>query len=302
MKASPRAPAPPAPTTILSWISTSVGISTSWTAPFPQSLNGSTHRRPAIVEDPVILIALELAVALQQAEALGRAIEEGRRHHPRRIVQRTPQPLAGAGGDGEAVRVMDLRNQSGAVARLVSKKPIHAGERRNAEPRHGAAHEQPRLDIAPHALAIVPDEAIGAGDARLRAAHKPRSRRAGSNRSARSGETPPASAAPCRSPGRADRPVLLLFAGGAEIARAEIGEPVAMEVRIHDAKAGKAEIVGQVAGEGGAEGEEVGRIDDFARLARFHHRDVNRLLEELAGMEQPHRKGLALIERGPAGR
>ena len=41
-----------------------------------------------------------------------------------------------------------------------------------------------------------------------------------------------------------------------------------MEVRIHDAKAGKAEIVGQVAGEGGlrAEGEEVGRIDDFARL------------------------------------
>ena len=63
--------------TILSWISSSVGISTSWIAPLPQwpAERLDPEARAAIVID-AILIMIEIAVALHQAETARIVVEE----------------------------------------------------------------------------------------------------------------------------------------------------------------------------------------------------------------------------------
>src|SRR6185312_7495895 len=64
----------------------------------------------------------------------------------------------------------------------------------------------------------------------------------------------------------------------------------------------EAKIVRKVPCKGGlgAEGEEIGRVDDLASLPVLDHRDMDRILEELAGMEQPDRKRLPL-KKGAVG-
>ena len=72
-----------------------------------------------------------------------------------------------------------------------------------------------------------------------------------------------------------------------------------MQVGVHDAETGKAQIIRQRPREGrlGAECEEIGGVDDLPCLPGLDHRNMNRLLEELAGVKQPHRERLALKER-----
>ena len=97
--------------TTLSWISSSVGISQSWIEPLPQPSpcgpgSGSTHRLgPPVVIDAVEIV-VEHAVALQQAEAARIVVGEGRDHDARRIVERTPEPLAGAGPHRQPVGIV----------------------------------------------------------------------------------------------------------------------------------------------------------------------------------------------------
>ena len=106
--------------------------------------------------------------------------------------------------------------------------------RRDAEPRHVAAQEQPRLDVAPHALAIVPDEPVGAGEAGTFEQRENRDRVAAGleieMRKARELLGRRERRVHRQTAGR--KAILLQLARRTEIARAEIGEPVAMQVGV----------------------------------------------------------------------
>ena len=151
---------------MLSWISSSVGISMSWIAPLPQSPIGSTQARGAQLVAHAVLVMVEVAVALQQAEAARVVVGEARRHGPRRIVERPPDALARAGPHGEAVGIVHLGPpvDGGGLRRLGI--PVHRGQRRDAEALDVLAQEQRGLDVHDHALGALQREAVGAGEAR----------------------------------------------------------------------------------------------------------------------------------------
>ena len=60
-------------------------------------------RWPLVVEDAIVLVILEIAIALQKAESLGSTIEKASGHHRFGIVERPPQALAVAGPDRQPI-------------------------------------------------------------------------------------------------------------------------------------------------------------------------------------------------------
>src|SRR5690348_13594821 len=87
---------------------------------------------PAVIEGAIVLVVVEIAIALHQAEALRIGIDEGVRLHLRRIVERPPYALALAGPKRQAVAVVDFGPPILAARRIVLAVPEHAGEWRDA--------------------------------------------------------------------------------------------------------------------------------------------------------------------------
>ena len=84
----------------------------------------------AVVE---ILILVEVATTLHQAEAAWVVDTIAADVEALRVVQRTPDPLAVAGMNAQAFGIMQLRTVVGAWPGLVGTEQVHAGQRRDAE-------------------------------------------------------------------------------------------------------------------------------------------------------------------------
>src|SRR3712207_5130999 len=90
---------------------------------------------------------IEGAVTLQQAEALGAVVREGRGDDSGRVVERAPDPLTGTGPEGETVGIVDLGTPvDGRRLRLLGI-PVHRGEWRDSKAAHVLAQEQGLLDV-----------------------------------------------------------------------------------------------------------------------------------------------------------
>ncbi len=159
----------PASTTMLSSISVSRRQSRrARRCPSPQSPRGSTQtlgRSSAARLE--ILVVVEIAVALQQAEAarvghleaaglMRRGLSSGRHSHsPLSKCSSRPSESCTSG------------RKSSKRSRRVLAEEEHAGQRRDAELSDGAAREQPRTRRRPSSASPGSHhEAVGAGDAR----------------------------------------------------------------------------------------------------------------------------------------
>src|SRR5450830_142983 len=116
-----------------------------------------------------VLIMVEVAVTLQQAEAAWIVVAESRGGDAGRVVERAPDVFAVAVPDCQAVGVVDFRTPVGAGAFDRLREPQHRSRRRNAEAAYVLAQEQRAVDIhdhAGHVARIAPhDELVGANDA-----------------------------------------------------------------------------------------------------------------------------------------
>jgi len=63
----------------------------------PSGLGFDPQARSAIVEYPIVLVMIKVAVALEQAEAARIMVEKGVEAQARRIDQGAPHPLTTAG-------------------------------------------------------------------------------------------------------------------------------------------------------------------------------------------------------------
>ena len=90
---------------------------------------------------------IEGAVALQQAEAAHVVVDEDRDGGRRRIAQRPPNVLAGAGVDEQAVGIVQLVAEVVVDAMVVLAAQEHRRQRRHVERGDGLAGEQRRADV-----------------------------------------------------------------------------------------------------------------------------------------------------------
>ncbi len=228
-----------------------------------------------VVPGAVILVVGKVAVALHQAEAPGAVVLEAVDLHLGWIDQWPPQPLALAGPQRQAVAVMDFRAPVGGFLPFVFAVPVHAGQRRDAQPRRGRAEEQFAMHLHGHRAAVVAGavEAVGAGDGRaiqqrIDLHHRcrllqPELAEAGKFLRARTGGVQ-------RDAARA-RAILVLLAVGAEIAGALEGQPVGgLVLCVQDTEAGKAQPAQRARIQSAAAIVEiVGTIEQLAGLAVF---------------------------------
>src|SRR5205814_10535893 len=100
-------------------------------APLAQRLD--PRRRALLVEDAIILVILEIAIALQKAEPPGVAAGEAAGRHRFGIVERPPQALTTAGPDRQSIRIMNLRPPVSASRPVQLRVPEHAGQGRDTQ-------------------------------------------------------------------------------------------------------------------------------------------------------------------------
>ena len=106
---------------MLSWISTSTGISIEFDEAFaPRTLGFDPDGGAALVARLEILESSESALALREAEALRVLVDEGADLQRLGVVERPPQPLAAAVYDGKAVAVV---NAGAEIARRGAALP-----------------------------------------------------------------------------------------------------------------------------------------------------------------------------------
>jgi hypothetical protein len=108
---------------------------------------------------------VEVAVALQQAEAARVAVHEHVEAQVARVQQRPPDPFAAAGPQRQAVGVVDFRAPVPGHAAVVLAHLVHAGARGDAEPLDRLARVQRAVDVHQQHVAIGDGEAVGAGHA-----------------------------------------------------------------------------------------------------------------------------------------
>ncbi len=114
-----------------------------------------------------VLIVIEVAIELQQAEALRVVILEGVELQFLRVIQRTADPLAVTAPHGEAIRVVDLRVNGVAHPALVVAAAEHAGHRRDADLLDVLASIEVVFHLHNHLrLLAVNGELVRPGDAR----------------------------------------------------------------------------------------------------------------------------------------
>src|SRR5690606_6404882 len=132
-------------------------------APAPGRLDPG--RGTLVVTRIEVLEAGKGAVALNEAEALEVLVDEGARLQRLGVGQRAPQALSVPVHHGETLAVVDGRAIVAADARLGRAVEVHAGERRDADVRQGAARIEDGVDLHLGRAARPDDKAVGSGDA-----------------------------------------------------------------------------------------------------------------------------------------
>ena len=103
----------------------------------------------------------------EQPEALRAPRREGRGDDPRRVVERAPDALAGAGPQRQPVGIVDLGAPVDGGGLGLLRVPVHRGQRRDAEAAHVLAQEDGlSMSMTTARSAPLHDEAVGARDAR----------------------------------------------------------------------------------------------------------------------------------------
>ena len=132
----------------------------------PVRVRADPDRWPTLVERARVLVVVELAVALHQAEALRILVHEGRKLQRGRVVQRPPQPVVGAGQHLQPVAVVD----GGAVVvghvPVRGAEPVHRGQRRDPHVVEITPGEQRHAGADAGVFARRDRELVGAGDRR----------------------------------------------------------------------------------------------------------------------------------------
>src|SRR6185369_9539578 len=94
-----------------------------------------------------VLVIRERTIALKQAEAARIVHLHPARADRRRVVERTPQPLAGVETQQQPVRVVHLRTKIVEMPARVLAEEEHARQRRDAELADRAPREKMRFDV-----------------------------------------------------------------------------------------------------------------------------------------------------------
>jgi hypothetical protein len=241
---------------------------------------------------------VEVAVALEEAEA-ARVVHLEAAHAERlRVVEGAPQPLAGREAEEDAVGVVHLGPPVVEPPRRVLAVVEHGGERADAELVDLATEEEAHLDLHGRLLPRRDDEPIGAGHARAveqREDHQ--ILRAGSRRHEPEFPEPRELLAPRLR--RVDRepacrqPEHLVASHRAEVGRAEEDDDFVVVVasleRVVDAEAGVAELLRHAAGELVLAVVELARREAQRRDdARLHDVDAHDAVVEQPRMEELH--------------
>src|SRR5690606_16055655 len=129
-------------------------------APISERLD--QERRPTLIARTGILIVVEVAVALEEAESLGASLDVERVGEFARIVEVAPDLLAIGADDLQPVAVMHLAAIVVEGASVVFGKQEHGGHGRNAKTFDIAADEQPRGHLHYRVLAGGDGKGIGA--------------------------------------------------------------------------------------------------------------------------------------------
>ena len=112
-----------------------------------------------VVKSAVVLVGAEMALALQQAEALAIGFPKCTRLHGHWVGERTPNPLAGAGPNAHSIVIVGSPgSQIGGLFPVVLRVPEHAGQRRHINPRLRPARKRdgPRSSMSVPALEPFP--------------------------------------------------------------------------------------------------------------------------------------------------
>ena len=80
--------------------------------------------RPAVIHDPV-LVVIEIAVALQEAEATRTEVLEGGIDTARGVVERPPDALTHSGPQRQAIGIVDFRAPVDRLGFARLGEPIH---------------------------------------------------------------------------------------------------------------------------------------------------------------------------------
>ena len=154
---------------MLSCISSSVGISTRFSVPGPQSPRGSTHREgTAFIGGFDVLIALEVAVALQKAEAARILKREGVHAEALEVGERAPEPVLVAVHEEQAVGIVDFGPVVAGTAVFLFTVEEHAREGSKADFLKvfgSLAGEERAFHVHDRGRSGRDDEAVGSGHA-----------------------------------------------------------------------------------------------------------------------------------------
>ena len=265
-----------------------------------------------LVVEVEILVMLEDAVALHQAEAARIAVDEGGDGGLDRVAQRAPDPLAGAGVHQQPVGIVQFAAVVVEEAAVVLAGEEHRGEGGEAKLGDLAPGEEMGRDGHDGGPAGEDEELEGAGDGGAVEqgvdgdAVRPRRWRLHPELAEIGELLAPRHA---RANGEAARgePVLLAAAEEAEIARADEGDQLVMHARVVEgemqAKAREARIHRQGRFEAGAAiVEQVGGVGNGRGDALAHDVHGDGPGEQEAQMEQVHPVGRAWrVEEGPLG-
>src|SRR6185437_11371994 len=249
-----------------------------------------------VIKSAIILIVVEVAIALNEAEALRIGIDEGIGLHLRWIVERPPYALALARPKRQAVAVVDFGPPILATARIVLAVPEHAGERRDPQSLDRISREKIHVHGHNGALGTFGIDPIGAGNAgaiqqrvnghgvrtlrlakpefgKARKFLRPRHRSVDGNAARR-------------------RAILVLIAGRAEITCALERKPIGVFAgAVHHPEAGETEVRRQLFVETGPAVIEIRRrIENLARRGAIHDVDADRLLDITIEMEKADRE------------
>ncbi len=122
----------------------------------PWPLRFDPQARALLIKDAVVLIMIEIAIALKEAETLGIVVRKAVGDGMRRIVERPPYPFARAGQKGQPVAVVDFGAPVGRLVAIALAIPEHRGERGKAKPFDILAQRERQAHVLRHALRSAP--------------------------------------------------------------------------------------------------------------------------------------------------
>jgi tetratricopeptide (TPR) repeat protein len=131
----------------------------------PVALRLHPHIGPLFVPHLVVFVLLEVTLALHQPEATRLLIGERVDAHFARVVERPPDPLAGACAQLQSIRIVHLGPPVVAFQAIGFTVEEHAGAGGNADALDGLARVDRRIDVHEQRVAHGNDEAIGARNA-----------------------------------------------------------------------------------------------------------------------------------------